>query len=349
MARKSPKEEKWMIVLLNENNSPQLNLAAEECFLFEERSFQGAVMLWRNQPSVIVGRYQNTMEEICYPLVKALGLPVVRRLSGGGAVYHDLGNVNFTFFHLLRGESNFSIKVLVDPIIEALRFLGIPAEQTGRNDITVEGKKISGNAQYLSGDRFLHHGTILFRTDLDMMSEILQADPEKYLSKGVKSIRSRVANVSDFLKEGMPVEEFCEVLMRHIAGPSPWKTVTYFTDHYEEILKIAKERYYQQSWNYGVSPPYNFKNSKTLSSGKVEIRLNIREGRIENIKIYGDFLPTVDTLAFESCLKGKSYDENELYSVLSADSKCWNFISDLGLTVGDFIGLAFGCGGERTT
>jgi lipoate-protein ligase A len=336
-----------MIVLLNDNNSPQLNLAAEECYLSEGRSFQNAAMIWQNRPSVIVGRYQNTMEEICYPLVKKMGLPVVRRLSGGGAVYHDLGNVNFTFFHLLRGERDFSIRALVDPIVEALRFIGVPAEQTGRNDITVEGKKISGNAQYLSGDKFLHHGTILFHTDLDLMGEVLQADPEKYLSKGVKSIRSRVANVSDFLSKEMSVEEFCAVLLRYVGGKNPLEEVAYFKDHYEKILKIAKERYFLQSWNYGVSPPYNFRNSKVFPFGKVEVRLNVREGRVENIRIYGDFLPTVDTLSFENRLEGKLYEENEFFAVLSTEAACVSFIRALGMTVQDFIELAFGYGGER--
>lgn len=339
-----------MIVLLNDNHSPQLNLATEECFLCERDFFQEAVMLWRNSPAVIVGRYQNTMEEIRYSLVKQLGLPVVRRLSGGGAVYHDLGNVNFSFFRTLgKGkEGDFSIKALVDPIVEALRFLGVPAEQTGRNDITVEGKKISGNAQYLSGNRFLHHGTILFRSDLDRMNEILQADPGKYLSKGVKSIRSRVANVSDFLREDMQVEEFSGMLLRKISGEARSGTVDYFKERYGEIREISKARYDLASWNFGASPPYNFKNGKVLSSGRLEIRLNIRGGLIENMKIYGDFLPTVDAVSFEKSLEGKTYDENSLVSVLSGDPECGKFIADLGMSVDEFIKLAFGYGGENS-
>lgn len=333
-----------MLLLPNNNNSPELNLATEDCFLNDDLNFDDAVMLWRNNPSIIVGRYQNTIEEINYPLVKKMGIPVVRRLSGGGAVYHDLGNINYTFFLRLDKKKDFSIPVLLNPVIEVLRKLGVQAEYSGRNDITVQGRKISGNAQYLSGNRLLHHGCILFSTDLEMVGNILMVDPDKFVSKSVKSIRSRVANISEFLERNLEVEEFMELLLKEMTEVGVLKELDYFRLKREEIEKIANSKFSQWSWNFGASPPYNIKNTLMLPVGKMEIRLFVQEGVISNIKIYGDFLPTVNTENFEAAITGKKFEESSLSVFLRDDLEIQAFLSKLGMKTNQMIGLFFGQG-----
>ncbi len=338
-----------MLLLTNKNNVPELNLATEDRFLNDDLHFEDAVMLWRNNPSIIVGRYQNTIEEINYPMVKETGIPVVRRLSGGGAVYHDLGNINYTFFLRLDNRKDFSIPGLLNPVIEVLRKLGVPSEHSGRNDITVNGRKISGNAQYLSGDRLLHHGCILFSTDLEMVGDILKADPDKFSSKSVKSIRSRVANISEFLKTDLGVEEFMELLSMEMTEGGVNKELDYFKQQKEEIERIADSRYFQWSWNFGASPPYNIKNSLMLPVGKMEMRFFVQEGVIRNMKIYGDFLPTVNTEDFESAIIGKQFEESSLRIFLRDDPGIQSFISKLGMSTEQIIGLFFGQGQECET
>jgi len=335
-----------MLLLANKNNVPELNLATEDCFLNDALNFDDAVMLWRNNPSIIVGRYQNTIEEINYPMVKKIEIPVVRRLSGGGAVYHDLGNINYTFFLRMNKRKDFSISGLLNPVIEVLRKLGVPAEHSGRNDITVQGRKISGNAQYLSGDRLLHHGCILFSTDLEMVGDILMVDPDKFVSKSVKSIRSRVANISEFLKSSLDVEEFMELLLKEMTEGGVQKELAYFRLKREEIERIASLKYFQWSWNFGASPPYNIKNTLMLPVGKIEIRIFVQEGVISNIKIYGDFLPTVNTEDFEAAIIGKQFEESSLSVFLRDDPGIQSFLSKLGMNTDQMIGLFFGQGQE---
>jgi len=189
-----------MIRIVNDHTDPRINLAVEEYALNYLDPREEYVILWQNEPTVVVGRNQNTVAEVNAPFIKERGIHVVRRLSGGGAVYHDFGNLNFTFIVDAQKEMVSNFEYFTRPVIQALASLGVEAEFSGRNDITIDGKKFSGNAQYWSKNRLLHHGTILFNSQLDVVQEALNVSADKLQSKGVKSVRSRVTNIYPYLK-----------------------------------------------------------------------------------------------------------------------------------------------------
>lgn len=205
-----------MIRIVNDHTDPRINLAVEEYALNYLDPGEEYVILWQNEPTVVIGRNQNTLAEVNGPFIKERGIHVVRRLSGGGAVYHDLGNLNFTFIVDAEKERVSNFEYFTRPVIQALASLGVQAEFSGRNDITIDGKKFSGNAQYWSKGRLLHHGTILFNSDLAVVQEALNVKVDKLQSKGVKSVRSRVTNIYPYLKTPITIEEFKEVLWQYL-------------------------------------------------------------------------------------------------------------------------------------
>ena len=178
---------------------PRMNLAIEEYILRHLDINQTYLLFYINEPSIIIGKNQNTLEEINTDFVEKNGIHVVRRLSGGGAVYHDLGNLNFSFITKDDGESFHNFKKFTEPVIRALRSMGVPAELSGRNDILVQGRKISGNAQFATKGRMFSHGTLMFDSNIDNVVAALNVKKDKIESKGIKSIRSRVANIAEFL------------------------------------------------------------------------------------------------------------------------------------------------------
>lgn len=305
-----------MLYIYNKNTNPYFNLAAEEYVLkeFQEECF----MLWRNEPSIIVGKNQNTLAEINLDYVRQHKIPVVRRLSGGGAVFHDLGNLNFTFI-VNEDVSSFSdFKRFTQPIIDVLRKLSVNAEFSGRNDITIDGKKISGNAQYYYKNRILHHGTLLFSSSITDLSAALKVRPIKFEDKGVKSVSKRVTNISEHLKEPITIEQFIDLIMNHIREQTGGSEMYEFTqEDIKKIEKLVKEKYSTWEWNFGTSPDYSFKNEKKFTGGTVEVNLNVEKGIIKDIKIYGDFFGKYDVSEVENLLKGVKHSEEEVRKVLS--------------------------------
>ncbi|EGD51162.1 lipoate--protein ligase [Thermoanaerobacter thermohydrosulfuricus] len=305
-----------MLYIYNKNTNPYFNLAAEEYVLkeFQEECF----MLWRNEPSIIVGKNQNTLAEINLDYVRQHKIPVVRRLSGGGAVFHDLGNLNFTFI-VNEDVSSFSdFKRFTQPIIDVLRKLSVNAEFSGRNDITIDGKKISGNAQYYYKNRILHHGTLLFSSSITDLSAALKVRPVKFEDKGVKSVSKRVTNISEHLKEPITIEQFIDLIMNHIREQTGGSEMYEFTqEDIKKIEKLVKEKYSTWEWNFGTSPDYSFKNEKKFTGGTVEVNLNVEKGIIKDIKIYGDFFGKYDVSEVENLLKGVKHSEEEIRKVLS--------------------------------
>ncbi|MGI1690434.1 lipoate-protein ligase [Thermoanaerobacter thermohydrosulfuricus] len=305
-----------MLYIYNKNTNPYFNLAAEEYVLkeFQEECF----MLWRNEPSIIVGKNQNTLAEINLDYVRQHKIPVVRRLSGGGAVFHDLGNLNFTFI-VNEDVSSFSdFKRFTQPIIDVLRKLSVNAEFSGRNDITIDGKKISGNAQYYYKNRILHHGTLLFSSSITDLSAALKVRPVKFEDKGVKSVSKRVTNISEHLKEPITIEQFIDLIMNHIREQTGGREMYEFTqEDIKKIEKLVKEKYSTWEWNFGTSPDYSFKNEKKFTGGTVEVNLNVEKGIIKDIKIYGDFFGKYDVSEVENLLKGVKHSEEEIRKVLS--------------------------------
>ncbi|MBE6172782.1 MAG: lipoate--protein ligase [Enterococcus faecium] len=308
-----------MIFVPNENHDPRVNLAIET-FLLQEMPLEEPILLFYiNEPSIIIGRNQNTIEEINREYVEEHGIHVVRRLSGGGAVYHDFGNLNFSFIMPDDGDSFRDFAKVTKPIIQALHELGISgAELKGRNDLVIDGLKFSGNAMYATNGRMFAHGTIMFDSDIDEVVNALKVKKEKIESKGIKSIRSRVTNIKPFLpeeKQGMTTEEFREDILLKIFGVSSVeevKTYELTEKDWEKINQISEQYYRNWDWNYGKSPDFNFSRQKRFSIGSIEVHLNVSEGIIEDVKIFGDFFGLGDIKDVEQVLTGLKYDKSTL-------------------------------------
>ncbi len=305
-----------MLCLIRHETDPYFNLAAEEYAMthFAAECF----MLWRNAPAVIVGRHQNTLAEIDADYVQANNIPVVRRLSGGGAVFHDLGNLNFTFIADSDGRAQVDFRRFTQPILDALQALGVDARFEGRNDLTIDGRKFSGNAEHVSGGRILHHGTLLFSARMADVSAALRPDPAKFADKAVKSVRSRVTNISEHLPQPMTVLEFRDYLMAHVVAATPAaETYAFTADDVAAITRLRDEKYATWAWNYGHSPRYNFSKRLRTAGGTVEAALAVVDGVIEEARIFGDYFNRLDPAEIETALVGAAHQEQALRARLA--------------------------------
>ena len=301
----------------NKSTDPYRNMALEQ-YVFDRLDRNNSYfMLWQNHNAVIIGKHQNTLEEIDAAFVKDNDITVVRRLSGGGAVYHDLGNLNFTFISDADKNKGIDFFVFCEPIREALRSFGVPVEISGRNDMTVEGKKFSGNAQYLKDGRIMHHGTILYDSDLSVLSRALK--PETAIeSKGIKSVQSRVTNIRPYMKNDMTVAEFWNALKNYMMNASGMKEFTLSNEDYAAAEELREKVYNQWSWNYGYSPSYTMRRVRRIEGcGKIEILLDIeRGGKIKNMAFFGDFFGNRDPAGLGEQLTGHYLEYNELQAIL---------------------------------
>ncbi|RHW59179.1 lipoate--protein ligase [Clostridium botulinum] len=300
-----------MQFLVNKSTNPFFNLALEEYLLKNVDIREDYFILWQNEPTIVIGKHQNTLKEINMNFVQDNNINVVRRNSGGGAVYHDLGNINFTFITKYDEKHLLDFKTFTNPVVYSLGKLNVKAELSGRNDILIDGRKISGNSQHIYKDRFLHHGTLLFNSELENLVKALNVDNDKILSKGIESIKSRVTNIKEHVKEDIFMEEFKEILIENIFiwNKSSLKEYNLTSDHINEIEKLMKEKYMTWQWNYGYSPEFNYRNSKRFQGGKLEVLLNIVEGHINECKIYGDFLGLMDVSEIEKRIIRIKYGE----------------------------------------
>jgi len=276
-------------------------------------------MLWQNNNAIIVGKHQNTNAEINAAFVKTHNISVVRRLSGGGAVYHDLGNLNFTF--ITDAEKNaIDFAAFCEPIKNALVSFGVPVEISGRNDMTVEGKKFSGNAQYLKQGRVMHHGTILYDSDLDVISNALNIANDKIESKGVKSVKSHVTNIRPYMKVDMPIGDFWAALKSHMFSAFDMKEYALGAEEEAGVDKLKEQVYSQWSWNYGASPSYNIRKTRRLEGcGTFEILLDVgKGGGINGIAFYGDFFGNDDPALLAKILAGRRLEYNDLAEAIRA-------------------------------
>lgn len=311
-----------MLFVPNTEHNPRLNLAIET-YLLKEKHFDDTVLLFYiNEPSVIIGRNQNTIEEINPSYIEEHDIQVVRRLSGGGAVYHDLGNLNFSF---IMPENNdfMDFKTLTKPIIDALHELGVTqAEMSGRNDLLIDGKKFSGNAMYKTNGRMFCHGTLMFDSQLDVVSEALKVRKDKIESKGIKSVRSRVTNIKPYLPrefQDMTTEDFEEALLKQLFHTESVDHIPVYlltNDDWQRIHQIADEYYNSWEWNYGKSPDFSIKKEHRFPFGLIEARLLVKNGKMEEVYFYGDFFGSEDTRELERKLTGVAYQKEAIEQAL---------------------------------
>jgi lipoate-protein ligase A len=323
-----------MLIIHRHNTDPYFNLATEEYVLKEIKD--DSFMLWRNAPSIIVGKHQNTLAEINLDYVREKDIKVVRRLSGGGAVFHDLGNLNFTFTMQGDGSNMINFRKYTEPILEVLIKLGVDARFEGRNDLTIDGKKFSGNAMHIWKNKVLSHGTLLFSSHMPDLGAALKADPLKFQDKAVKSVRSRVTNISEHLKTQMDVLEFSALIEQHIMEKYPDATLYEFSEKdHQKIQELVEAKYGTWEWNFGYSPKYNFRKVlRTSNSGTLEFNVDVSDGIINNIRIFGDYFNMCETEEIEQALKNVPHAESKIREALTPYN-----ISDYfnNLTIDEFL------------
>ena len=298
-----------MIYYISKTHDTAFNIALEEYCFKKLKDEDEIFLLWINEPSIIVGKYQNTIEEINTEYTREKGIHVIRRISGGGAVYHDLNNLNYTIIsNRDKGQEGFNFKEFSKPIIETLAELGVKAEFTGRNDLEIDGQKFCGNAQAYIKDRVMHHGCLLFNVDFSALGDALKVSKDKIESKGVKSVRSRVTNILPHLKTPITVEEFGDKIMEYMKKQYPDMKEYVFSK--EELDYIAKRAEIKRSWewNYGESPEFNITRGKRFKNGRIQIFADVENSKIKSIKFYGDFFGMNEDLTeLENLLVGAKY------------------------------------------
>lgn len=330
-----------MIFIENEGNTnPKLNLALEEYILRNFSADHDYLLFYINEPSIIIGRNQNTLEEINQNYVTDHNIHIVRRVSGGGAVYHDFGNLNFSFItnHDVKSLNNF--KKFTAPVIKVLKQLGLDAELKGRNDIQVAEKKISGTAQFSTGKRMVSHGTLLLDTDLGEVVNALNVKMSKIQSKGHKSVRSRVANISEFLSEPLSITDFRQLVLEGLYEESePFETYHLTPEEWKAVHQLKEEKYDTWDWNYGRSPKFNIQRSKRFPIGEIDLRIFVEKGLIKDFKIFGDFFGKEPVASLEQLLIGVRYDQEEISKALN-DIEIEEYFG--AISKDDFLELIYG-------
>lgn len=306
-----------MKYIVNKSNNPAYNIALEAYAFRELLSEDEIFILWINEPAIIIGKHQNTIQEINKEYIDAHGIHVARRLSGGGAVYHDLNNLNYTIISNKSEEGAFDFKTFSQPVIETLADLGVKAEFTGRNDLEINGKKFCGNAQAYYKGRMMHHGCLLFDVDMTVLGDALKVSKDKIESKGIKSVRARVTNILDELPEKITVNEFSDKILAKMKETYPDMTEYVLSeDELAKIQKSADEQFGNWDWVYGKAPEYTIERNVRYPAGKINTFANVEKSIIKNIKIYGDFFGIKDVQDIEELLVGTRYENKDVLEKL---------------------------------
>jgi len=307
-----------MLLIDSPSNNAYFNIATEE-YLLHRFPTEDLFLLYVNAPSIIVGKFQNTLAEINLDYVQEKDIKVVRRMSGGGAVYHDLGNLNFSF-HTLLGEHDFGdFSVFTQPVVALLNKMGVPAVLQGRNDLLVEGKKFSGNAKLARHGKMIQHGTLLLNSEMEILGEALKANPLKFIDKATKSNRSRVTNLIHYLPADTTTEHLKNLLTEKIMSNSGSAERYELTaEDHAGIAKLMTEKYETWDWNFGFSPNYNFRKAIKVPAGFIEVHLDVVKGIIEKARIFGDFFAPQPIEELESQLIGIKHSEEDLQTLLES-------------------------------
>ncbi len=304
-----------MLLIQSPSNNAYFNIATEE-YLLKRFPTEDLFLLYVNAPSIIVGKFQNTLAEINLDYVQEKNIKVVRRMSGGGAVYHDFGNLNFSF-HTLLGDHDFGdFSQFTKPVLKLLNGLGVPAVLQGRNDLLVEGKKFSGNAKLAKNGKMIQHGTILLNSEMEVLGEALKVNPLKFIDKATKSNRARVTNLIHYLPEDTTTDKLKELLTEEIISNNPGAERYILNDEDKAgIEKLIKEKYETWDWNFGFSPNYSFQKAIKVPAGFIEVHLDVIKGIIDKAKIFGDFFAPKPIEELESQLIGLKHADEDLRSI----------------------------------
>lgn len=308
-----------MVYIYNEGKGSFFNMALEEYLFYKRADLRPLLLLWKNRSTIVVGRNQNTINEINSTYVRENGIDVVRRLTGGGAVYHDKGNLNFTYITDVPSGGKVDFTPFIANVVNALEHFGVKAEYTGRNDITIDGKKFSGNAQVRHKNSLMHHGTIMYNSDLSVLSKSLNPSKQKLISKGITSTKSRVCNLSEYLPKGVDLDVFKDRLIVEFNKSSEEDFTKYVLSGEEiaQVEAIAKEKYETWAWNYGKSPSYDISNEKRFDFGTIQIQLLLDDGKIGEMYIFGDFFSKKDMENICKALVGTKYNRESVKKVLT--------------------------------
>ena len=306
-----------MLLIDSPSQNAYFNIASEE-YLLHRFPKEDIFLLYVNAPSIIVGKFQNTLAEINLDYVKEKEIKVVRRMSGGGTVYHDLGNLNFSF-HTLLGQNDFGdFSFFTQPVLNTLQKLGVPAVLQGRNDLLVEGKKFSGNAKLARHGKMIQHGTILLNSEMEVLGDALKVNPLKFIDKAIKSNRARVTNLIEYLPKETTTSDLKKLLTEEIMINNKAAERYELTEEdLKGIRQLMVEKYETWDWNFGFSPQYNFKKAIKVPAGFIEIHLEVVHGIIEKVKIFGDFFASKPIEELEELLLGQKHEGttlNELFS-----------------------------------
>lgn len=306
-----------MKYIVNTSNDPAYNVALEAYAFQKLTDIDEIFILWINEPAIIIGRHQNTIQEINKEFIDKNGIHVVRRLSGGGAVYHDLNNLNYTIISNNTQEGAFDFQTFSKPVIDTLAKLGVKAEFTGRNDLEINGQKFAGNAQAYYKDRMMHHGCLLFDVDMSVLGQALKVSKDKIESKGIKSVRARVTNIVDHLSDKITVQEFSDAILAQMKEEYPEMDEYVLSDaELSEIQAMRDNQFATWDWTYGKAPEYTIERGVRYPAGKITTYANVENSTIKSVKIFGDFFGVKPVDDIEKMLEGVRYDYKDVLAAL---------------------------------
>lgn len=298
-----------LVFLESPSKNPYFNLAMEEYLFTQYRGEREFFLLWQNDNTIVVGRHQNTAEEINAETVQTLGVRVARRLSGGGAVYHDTGNLNYTFITEDGQEAEFDFQIFARPVVDALTHFGVPAEFNGRNDLTIRGLKFCGNSQYAKRGRILHHGCIMLDSNLTVVADVLRAKEAKFRSKSSKSVRSRVTTINQQAPCPIAMEQFKQALLECVSTRQEIEFGALSQEDLAAIRQLQQEKYETCEWNFGNSPAYDVRLEEKFPMGLVTAYLSVEQGCIRSVRFFGDFFGNEELNGLEQQLEGVRLDD----------------------------------------
>ncbi|MBI9056668.1 MAG: lipoate--protein ligase [Labilibaculum sp.] len=305
-----------MLYFISSSHQPAFNLATEEYLLknYEEDFF----FLYSNCPALIVGKHQNTLAEINLEKTEEENIPVVRRLSGGGTVFHDEGNLNYCF--IKKGEKGklVDFQKYSQPIIDTLQKLSVDAKFEGKSDLTIDGKKFSGNASHVFKSKIMQHGTMLFSSDLKRLNQLLKVNPLRFKDRGIRSIRSRVTNISDYLSSPLSLDTFSKLIIEELRSNFPdAKAFELNNSDKEKIEVLMTEKYNNWEWNYGYSPNYSFEKFSNFPGGNIlEVKLKIEKGLIQKVELDGNCIQFDQIKSFENLLQNNKHNKSTVLKTL---------------------------------